>query len=196
MLFGSLWGINELLTGEFLSARNVDNASLILSAAAIFILAASRGMINKPGSSTLVGFIAAVFKLVHVAPFYCHLAAIFILGVMFDLITSIFLRKNADRSVKQAFTGSASAFSNNALFGFLMTYAFRYKYWISDGNKKMVDHIFIDGSLLAFLALFLTPLGFKIGLALKKISSRQPVLSLAGSSASAVLIWILGSIAS
>lgn len=196
ILFGSLWGINELITGEFLFAQGMDHASLVLSAAAVFILAASRGMINKPGSSTLVGVFAVVFKFVHVAPFYCHLAAIFILGFIFDLFASIFLRKNAKSLVKQSLTGSASAFSSNALFGFLMTYIFRYSYWISDGYQKMVDHIFIDGSLLAFLALFLTPLGFKIGLSLKKVSSRQPIWALAGSSAGAILIWILGSFAS
>lgn len=196
ILFGSLWGINELLTGEFLSAQNMDNASLVLSAAAVFILAASRGMINKPGSSTLVGVIAVVFKLVHVAPFYCHLAAIFILGFIFDMFASILLRKKAGSPIKQAITGSASAFSNNVLFGFLMTYVFRYSYWIIDGNQKMIRHIFIDGGLLTFLSLFLTPLGFKFGLSLKKISTRQPIWALAGSSAGAILIWILGSFAS
>jgi len=196
ILFGSSWGINELLSGEFLSAQNVNNTSLVLSAAAIFILAVSRGMINKPGSSTLVGVIAVVFKFVHTAPFYCHLAAIFILGFVFDLFASMLLRKDAKNFIKQALTGSVSAFSNNALFGFLMTYIFRYKYWIIDGKQKMIDHIFVDGSLLVFVAMFLTPLGFKIGLLLKKISSRQPVWSLAGSSAGVILIWIFGSLAS
>jgi len=196
ILFGSLWGINELITGEFLSAQGMDHSSLVLSAAAVFILAASRGMINKPGSSSLVGSVAVVFKWVHVAPFYCHLAAIFILGFIFDLFASILLRKKADSTIKQALTGSASAFSNNALFGFIMTYIFRYSYWIVDGNQKMIRHIFIDGGLLVFLSLFLAPLGFKFGLSLEKISSRQPIWALAGSSAGAILVWILGSFAS
>lgn len=196
VFFGSLWGMNEWLTGEFLSTREVDHTSLILTATAIFILAVSRGLINKPGSSILIGSIAVLFKLVHVAPFYCHLAAIFILGVVFDLFSSILLRKKTDSLVWQALNGSAAAFSNNAVFGLLMTYVFRYKYWITSGNQKMIEHIFIDGTLLAFMSLFFFPLGFKVGVSLKKFSLRRPACALAGSTAGSVLIWIVGSFAS
>jgi hypothetical protein len=196
LFFGSLWGINELITGEFLSTREMKSTSLILTAIAVFILAVSRGLINKPGSSTIVGIIALLFKLVHVAPFYCHLAAIFILGFIFDLISSLLLREKTDSYFQQALNGSAAAFSNNAVFGILMTYVFRYKYWISNGNQKMIDHIFIEGSLLAFVSFFLSPLGFKIGVSLKKVSLKQPAWALALSSAGSIVIWIIGRFAS
>ena len=163
---------------------------------AVFILAASRGMINKPGSSTIVGAVAVVFKLVHVAPFYCHLAAIFILGFIFDLFSTILLRKSTCSLIRQALTGFALAFSSNAVFGLLMTYVFRYRYWIINGNQKMIEHIFVDGGLLAFLSLFFFPLGYMIGRSLKKISLEQPVWAAATSSFGSVLMWIIGSFAS
>ncbi|MBN2245922.1 MAG: hypothetical protein JW755_08760 [Candidatus Aminicenantes bacterium] len=196
LFFGSLWGINELITGEILSAREVESTSLILTAMAIFILAVSRGLINKPGSSTLIGIIALLFKLIHVAPFYCHLAAIFLLGFIFDLFSSVLLREKRVSFLKQALNGSAAAFFNNAVFGIFMTYVFRYKYWITNGNQKMIEHILTGGSLLAFISLFFSPLGFKIGVFLKKISLKQPAWALAASSAGSIAIWLIGRFAS
>ncbi|MDH5386798.1 MAG: hypothetical protein OEY18_19020, partial [Candidatus Aminicenantes bacterium] len=57
-LFGSIWGINELFLGEILYRNDVQNSSVILTVMALFLLAISRGMINKPGSSALIGTFA------------------------------------------------------------------------------------------------------------------------------------------
>lgn len=84
-LFGSLWGICEVLAGEGLLGKEVPYASVWLSAWAFLVLAVARGVVNKLGSSTAVGAIAAIFKLVNAAPFFCHLLGIFMLGLAFDV---------------------------------------------------------------------------------------------------------------
>ena len=81
ILFGSLWGINEVVMGEVLSASEVPHFSVLLTVIAIFMLAIARGIVNKPGSSTVIGVIAVLFKLANAAPFHCHLLGIFMVGV-------------------------------------------------------------------------------------------------------------------
>ena len=50
-LFGSIWGMNEVFLGEILYTNEVQHSSVILTVMALFLLAVSRGMIDKPGHS-------------------------------------------------------------------------------------------------------------------------------------------------
>jgi len=90
---GSLWGLNEVLTGEFLFSQEVPLASVWLSSLAIFLLSFGRGAVNKSGSSTIVGGIACLYRLVNTGPFLCHLLGIFFLGLSFDAAASFIIRK-------------------------------------------------------------------------------------------------------
>ena len=61
LLFGSLWGIGEVIAGGVLYRETVPYASVWLIAWALFVLAVGRrGVLNKPGSSTVVGAFASV----------------------------------------------------------------------------------------------------------------------------------------
>ncbi len=55
LMFGSLWGFSEVFAGEFLYSQHIPFASVWLSAFALFVLGLSRGLINRPGSSTVIG---------------------------------------------------------------------------------------------------------------------------------------------
>ena len=189
-LFGSIWGINEVFLGEILYLNEVAQSSVILTVIALFILAVSRGMINKPGSSTLIGAFAVLFRLANTAPSYCHLLGIFLLGATFDLFSSLWLKNEEKSPIKWGLMGAASAFVNNAFFALMITYIFRYEYWVVGGMAKVSDHIFISGSISALLAAFLVPLGFLVGQNSGTFADRRPRWSYASPILGSIALWI------
>lgn len=190
-LFGSLWGINEVVTGEFLSQNNVPHYSVFLAVIAFFILAIARGIINKPGSSTVIGIFAVLFKLINTAPFYCHLLGIFMMGLAFDIFSSILMTSERKRLLKNSLTGVLSAYSGNALFALIITYIVRYEYWTVGGLPKVLDHIFLTGSFSAILAAVVVPVGFKLGENGGTLAQRRPRWTTAGTLVGAIALWIL-----
>lgn len=65
ILFGAAWGIFEATAGEILDSTSVRYSSVWLGMGAIFMLAAARALVNRPGSSLAIGGIAALFRLVN-----------------------------------------------------------------------------------------------------------------------------------
>jgi hypothetical protein len=188
-LFGSIWGINEVFLGDILYRNDVKNSSVILTVMALFLLAISRGMINKPGSSALIGTFAVLFRLANTAPSYCHLLGIFVLGVTFDVFSSLLVKNKERAPLRWGATGILSAFVNNALFALLITYVFRYEYWIVGGFSKVFHHIFISGSITTVIAAFLIPLGFIVGKNGGILFDRRPRWSYAGTILGSIALW-------
>jgi hypothetical protein len=188
-LFGSIWGINELFLGDILYRNDVQNSSVILTVIALFLLAISRGMINKPGSSALIGTFAALFRLANTAPSYCHLLGIFLLGVTFDVFSSLLIKNKEQAPLKWGAAGMLSAFGNNALFALLITYVFRYEYWVVGGFSKVFRHIFVSGSIITVIAAFFVPLGFFVGKNGGVLFDRHPRWSSAGAILGSLAIW-------
>ena len=189
LLFGSLWGINEVVVGEILYELDVPHSSVILTAIALLILAMARGMINRPASSTLAGGVAVVFRLVNTAPSYCHLLGIFLLGMVFDIFASILLAEKTKVSWKHGLTGLASAYGNNIVFAVLMAYIIRYEYWVAEGLPKLTRHIFSSGTLLAVASIFMVPLGFWLGVNSGTLAEKRPYWSYGGMFLCTVAIW-------
>jgi hypothetical protein len=190
-LFGSIWGINEVFLGELLYQNEVQYSSAILTAIALFLLAVSRGMINKPGSSTLIGAFAVLFRLANTAPSYCHLLGIFLLGATFDIFSTIWVRDGEKMPIKWGLTGAMCAFGNNVLFALLITYVFRYEYWVAGGIQKVSHHILNSGSISALLAAFLVPLGFLVGRNGGIIADNRPRWSYAGTIFGSIALWAI-----
>jgi len=188
-LFGSIWGINEVFLGDILYRNEVTQSSVILTVMALFILALSRGMINKPGTSTLIGAFAVLFRLANTAPSYCHLLGIFLLGATFDLFSSLWLKNEEKSPLKWGLTGTVSAFANNAIFALMITYIFRYEYWVVAGMAKVSHHIFISGSITALLAALFVPLGFLVGHNGSVFADRRPSWSYAGTVIASIALW-------
>ncbi len=191
LFFGSLWGISEVAGGGSLYAMDVPHSSIFLSVWALFILAIARGLVNKPGSSTVIGGIAALFKLINAAPFICHLLGIFALGVAFDIFASLLLKKKTSRIVPAALTGAAGAYAGYSLFAILITYVIRYEFWVEGGITKVLNHIFFSGSIAAFISLFLVPAGFRIGMAGESVTAHKSRWVYAGTAAAVLFIWII-----
>jgi hypothetical protein len=188
-LFGSIWGINEIFLGEILYRNEVQNSVVILTVIALFLLAISRAMINKPGSSALIGTFAVLFRLANAAPSYCHLLGIFLLGATFDVFASLLIKNKEKTPLKWGLTGAMSAFGNNALFALLITYVFRYEYWAVGGFSKVSHHIFVSGTISALLAAFLVPLGLFIGKNGSIFANRRPRWSYAGTILGLIALW-------
>ncbi len=191
ILFGSLWGINELMMGEVLSANAVPHFSVLLTVIALFILAVGRGVVNKPGSSTIIGMVAVLFKLANAAPFHCHLLGIFMVGLVFDVLASALIKSEKTAAIKCSLTGILSAYTGNALFALVITYIIRYEIWTNGGLAKVLGHIFVAGTLTAILAAIAVPLGFRLGVSSGALSEKKPKWTYAGTIVSIFIIWIL-----
>lgn len=188
-LFGSIWGINEVFLGEIMYRNDVSYSSVILTVMTLFLLALSRGMVNKPGSSTLIGTFAVLFRLANTAPSYCHLLGIFLMGATFDVFSSLLIKNEQKAPLRWGAAGMLSAFGNNAIFALLMAYVIRYEFWVVAGTSKVIDHIFVSGSLTAVLAAFLVPLGFFVGINGSALFERRPRWSFAGTILGSAALW-------
>ncbi len=193
-LMGSLWGLNELLAGGFLYSQQVPLASVWLSAMALFLLAVSRAVVDRPGFSTVLGGLACLYRLVNAAPFFCHLLGIFLVGLAFDLAASIGKTSTARKERKLPLVGIAAAYGSNLLFALIATYIIRYPFWTGGGVVKVLDHIFVSGSLTAVLAFFLVPTGFRLGKKGESFFLRQSRWSLGGLLLAILFLWIAGRI--
>ncbi len=189
-LFGSLWGLMEVLAGEAFFKQAVPRASVVLSTWAFLMLAVARAVWNKPGTSTLVGAFAALFKLANAAPFYCHLVGIVVVGLAFDVAVTLLCRKIKPVDWRSSLVGAISPFMANAIFGVFMGYIIRYKYWAGNG-PKVLDYIFVSGGLTALAALVLVPFGFWLGTNAGSLTLRKPRLALAGAMTGLAAVWTL-----
>jgi hypothetical protein len=192
VMFGSLWGVVEVFVGEGLFGKNIPHASVLLAAWAFLILALARGVLNEPGSSTAVGSFAAVFKLVNAAPFYCHLLAIFMLGLAFDLFCSLLLKKERKNFFRRALTGILAAYGGYAFFALMITYIIRYEFWTAGGWPKVSHYIFVGGSWAALGAALVVPLGLALGSRGWPVIARRPRWAYGSALAVLIIIWALG----
>lgn len=163
LFFASLWGLTEVVAGEGLYALNVPYASVFLTGWALVILSLGRGFLNKPGSSTLMGYIAALYRMVNAAPFFCHIWGIVFIGLAFDLVSSLLMKEGRKFFLRSSLTGITSAYLGNALFALVMTWILRNEYWTAAGFSKVLEHVFISGSLVAVAASGIVPLGYWLG---------------------------------
>ncbi|KPK96178.1 hypothetical protein AMJ80_01500 [bacterium SM23_31] len=191
LLFGSLWGIVEVVVGEILFGYDVPYASVWLAVWALFILAVGRGVMNRAGTSTFIGAFAAVFKLVNASPNYCHLLAIFALGLIFDVFSTVLMKDNRRILLRCSLTGLLSAYGGRAFFALLSTYIMRYEHWVTGGSEYILGHIFVRGSIAALISAAVVPIGYTIGINGEITLKKHPRWAFAGSLVTSVFLWAL-----
>ncbi len=163
VLFGSLWGLAEVVGGGFFYQTDIPLASVWLAAWGFFMLAIARGICDHMGTSTFVAAVAVFFRSVNASPFFCHLLGIFILGVAFDIVSSYVFKLKSIDSLKKSLAGIFSAYIGYASFAIVITAVIRYEIWIAGGFPKVMNHIFVGGSLAALLASAVVPIGYNMG---------------------------------
>ncbi len=194
-LFGSLWGISEAVGGGALYAANIPLASVWLSTWALLLLAFARAQNNTPGTSSAIGGIAVLFRLVNAGPFICHLLGIFLLGVAFDIAATFLLKRNEKSLLRGGLTGILGAYGGYTSFALIITYIVQYKPWVAGGWPKVAEHIFLSGSLTALVSAFLVPIGYWLS---QREETSKAFHSRWATSSALVLIfflWIVGRLA-
>jgi hypothetical protein len=193
-VFGSLWGLSEVVAGKALYEANIPHASVYLSASGFFLLAVARGLFNKRGTSSVIGGMAALFRLVN-ASFVCHILGIFLMGVAFDIAASILLKSEKKGFLRSSLTGITGAYGGYALFALIITYVAHYEIWVVGGLQKVLHHVFLTGSIAAVVAALLVPLGYVLGLKGRTHARLESRWAFSGSLIFAAVLWTLGRLA-
>ena len=190
LIFGSLWGCIEVFAGGALK-EVIPRSSVVPSILGLAVLAAARFLVRTPGSSTAIAGVAALFRLANADGYFCHLWAIFLIGVAFDIVVSI-LGNRWEKAKWQGLAGVSSAYLTTSLLSLTLTYIFQYGWWVILGLPKVLDYIGINGSLIAVGALILVPLGYKLGKSLTTFSETRPKPAFIGALLLTVVFWVAG----
>ena len=91
LFFSGLWGMSEAGLGGVLYRAHIPHASVPLTIIGFIILSLARVYLPQKGSSTLIGAIAMLYKFLNAPFFACHLLAIFLLGLSYDVVFSFFI---------------------------------------------------------------------------------------------------------
>jgi ABC-type thiamin/hydroxymethylpyrimidine transport system permease subunit len=161
LFFSGLWGITEAVLGGALYSANVRYASVPLTIIGFIILTFARIYFPQRGTATLIAALAMLYKFLNEPFFACHLLGIFIMGVSYDVVFNVFKIKN------QSLCAIVATYFNYALFALMITYLFRYNYWVQGGFGRVLKHIAIAGTMAAVGSAVFVPLSFWLGKILK-----------------------------
>jgi hypothetical protein len=192
LLFGTIWGFSEATFGEYLYANNIPHASIYLTFIAVVILAAARISSSFALTGTIIGLIAMLFKLVNV-PFYgCHLLAIALLGTGFDAAYAL-MKRFQGTPYRAPLVGITANYIGRALFAVSIMYVVRYEHWTVAGLPKVIDYIFISGTVSAAGAMIAVPIGERLAVVLHAMSMPKlfPRLSSGVALVATACVWAL-----
>ncbi len=196
LALGSAWGLLEIVGGETLSKLDIPYSSAWLTAGAFFFLGFLKGSAPVFGTAAAAGIMAALFKLVNAPPFYCHLLAIVCVGVIFDVASAILIRAGRPtRAWRGALVGILAAYGGHAAFAVLITYVFRYEFWVVEGLPRVLRYVFLNGSLAAGLSAILVPASLALAGRAEQSGFSRKAWSTAGALALLAGAWIVGRLA-
>lgn len=161
LFFGGLWGISEAVLGDALYSANVPYASVPLTVIGFIVMTIARAYFPQKGTATLIAACAMLYKFLNVPFFGCHLLGIFMTGLWYDLFFSVLKIKS------RSLSALAAVYLSYASFALMITYFFRYEYWVQAGFAEVLRHIGISGSMAAFGCAILVPLSFRLSEQLK-----------------------------
>jgi hypothetical protein len=156
LFFAGLWGASEAILGDALYRANVPYASVPLTAVAFVVMTIERAYYPQKDMATLIAACAMLYKFLNTPFFACHLLGILVTGLCYDLFFG--LLKIKSRSLSAA----AAAYLSYAVFALMMTYVFRYEYWVHGGFAKILHHIGVSGSMAALGCAVLVPTTFRL----------------------------------
>ena len=157
VFFGSLWGLSEAALGGALYGSHVPYASVPLTVIGFGILTIARVYFPHKGSSTLIAALAMLYKFANTPFFVCHLVAILLLGLAYDLTFSLLASRN------KSLCAAAATYLGYAMFALTITYVFRDPYWTAGGWGKILRHVGLAGTMAAAASAILVPLSFRLG---------------------------------
>jgi hypothetical protein len=190
LFFSGLWGISEAVLGDALYRADVPYASVPLTVIGFIVMSFATVYFPQKGTATVIAACAMLYKFLNAPFFACHLLGILLTGLCYDLFFSIPVTKN------RSLSAAAATYLSYALFALMITYAFRYDYWVQAGLAGVLRHIGISGSIAALGCAVLVPLSFRLAERLKAnfVTPFRLRLQLAPGGVSAVTIglWVFG----
>ena len=189
LFFGTIWGASEAVLGGLLYRADVPHASVPLTIIGFIVLTVARAHLPRAGSSTLIASCAMLYKFFNAPFFACHLLGIFLLGLSYDVVYSRFkIKSHALCAVTATYLGYAS-------FALLITYVFRYSYWIDAGFPKVARYILVGGTMAALGNALLVPLPARavrrVMASASAASKSRTRLATAGASLVTAALWVL-----
>jgi len=193
---GTVWGCVEAGLGLL---PKYPFSSVLPTVIGFMVLALARAYLPKPGSSTAIGAIAMLYRAMTIHGWPCHIWAVLLIGVSFDVVATL-LAKRSEKLAWKIISGPASAYLAYSLFGFTMTYIMLYippiehcaYWWVIGGLPKALNYIGKSGSLAAVGSLILVPLGYRFGESLAVFSNARPKLAFIGVMLLTLLFWLIG----
>lgn len=161
LFFGGLWGISEAVLGGTLYRAGVPYASVPLTIIGFIVMTIAKVYFPQKGTATLIAACAMLYKFLNVPFFACHLLGILLMGLSYDLFFSVFKIKS------RWLSAAAAVYLNYTLFALLITYVFRYEYWVQGGFIEVLRHVGISGSMAALGCAVLLPVSFRLAERLK-----------------------------
>jgi hypothetical protein len=194
LLFGSLIGLNEILTGSL----NIPFRSVILSSIALSLLSFARYKIPQTGSSVLIIAIAVLFKLnnlgIHhctASVFLCGPAALLFLGAGYEIFAFLFIAGRTFKYSGYALTCGVEAVVAFSLFAVMNTYIIG-----SWSTARLFEYIWLKSSLTAIASGIVSI----SGLYLVRTYVKEPVIRLKPYVINSflgvviLLLWLFGSL--
>lgn len=161
LFFSALWGISESALGGVLYSAGVPFASAPLTIIGLVILTFAGVYFERRGTIILIAALAMLYKFLNTPFFACHLLGILLTGVCYELFFGVFKTKN------KALGAAAAVYLSYISFALMITYVFRYEYWVQAGLAKILSHVGISGSIAALGCAAVVPLSFRFGKRLK-----------------------------
>jgi ABC-type thiamin/hydroxymethylpyrimidine transport system permease subunit len=161
LFFSGLWGVSEVVLGGALYRLDVPYASVPLTVIGFTILTFARVYFPQKGTATAIAGCAMLYKFLNEPFFACHLLGIFVMGLCYDVVFDVFKMRNLSLRAVLA------TYLNYALFALMITYVFRYNYWVQGGLGRVLEHIAIAGTMAAVGSAVFVPLSFRFGQQLK-----------------------------
>ena len=168
LLFGSLWGVSEVIIENYLVPMCVIPRSIILSTMAIFLISIARTQMPQPGLIFITGVVAALYKFLNIQFFGCQILALIMLSGSFEIVHNWRLTRKMNTGLR----GLLTILLFNVSFALVASYILRNSWWVDDGVSKIIRFIFIEGGITAVLAFGVCLLGEELG---KRLLRRQIV---------------------
>ena len=190
LFFSALWGASEAILGGALYGAHIRYSSVPLAIIAFIILTVAKVYFPQKGSAILIASCAMLYKFFNAPFFACHLLAILLLGISYDVVYHTLKIKN------KALFGLAATYLGYTLFALTITYVFRYHYWTEVGLPKIARYIGISGTMASLGNAVGVPVSFYLARSLKEKTESPFVfrMKLATGSISLITIalWVLG----
>jgi len=163
ILFGSLWGILEVLADRVIGIPDSTLRAPILSCLGILVLTVARLDYDKLGASTAVGIVASCFKFLNVPFFGCQILAVGLLGITFDAVYSLLIHRAQSWAFGKGLLGSLTIWICFGVFAFIATYLVQNPWWVRGGLSRVIRYITLEGSIAALGSFALFNLGARVG---------------------------------